>query len=211
MAGPANLMAFAAASFVLAIIPGPAVVFLTTQTLAHGRRAGLASVAGVTVGNLGNAALAGCGLALILAASATAFTVVRLGGAAYLIWLGLRALMQAPRSTDAAQSAPGSRRMFRDALFVALLNPKTALFFAALLPQFVDPRSEHPLVANLMLSAVFVGIALCTDTIYVLTAASLRKALGRHRWSVQLGRYVSAGTFFALGLYAASGGRAAGK
>ncbi len=106
MPGLGNLAAFAAASFVLAIIPGPAVVFLTTRTIAHGRRAGLASVAGVAVGNLGNAVVAGCGLALILAASATAFTVVRLGGAGYLIWLGLRTLMQEPGSPDVARAAP---------------------------------------------------------------------------------------------------------
>ncbi len=201
-----EVLAFAAASFVLAIIPGPAVVFLTTQTLAHGRRAGLASVAGVAVGNLGNAVVAGCGLVLVLAASATAFAVVRLGGAAYLIWLGVRTLLRSPEAPVGAPRVPESHQMFRDAMLVALLNPKTALFFAALLPQFVDPHSPRPLAANLSLSALFVGIALCTDTVYVLTAASLRAALAVRPQYASAGRFLSAGTFFALGLYAALSG-----
>ena len=203
-----SLLIFIAASVTLALIPGPAVVFLTTQTLTHGRRAGLASVAGVAVGNLANGAVAACGLALILAASTVAFTGIRLAGAAYLMYLGVRTLLRrTPDSTGVPAAAPAAKHVFRDATLVAFLNPKTALFFAALLPQFVDPGEAHPVVVSLLLVLVFVGIALCTDTAYVLTAARLRAVVGGRRTLASLGRYLSAGTFFALGIYAAVSGQ----
>jgi len=204
-----SLLIFLAASVTLALIPGPAVIFLMTQTLTHGRRAGLASVVGVAVGNLANGAVAACGLALVLAASSVAFTAIRLAGAAYLVYLGVRMLMRRnPGSTGVpAAPAPAAKHVFRDAALVALLNPKTALFFAALLPQFIDPREPRPVVASLLLVLVFVGIALCTDTVYVLTAASLRSIVSRRRTLAGLGRYLSACTFLALGIYAAVSGQ----
>jgi threonine/homoserine/homoserine lactone efflux protein len=201
---PPKLLAFVIASVILAIVPGPAVVYLMTQTLSRGRRAGLASVAGVALGNLMNAGVASFGLAAILATSATAFSVVKLAGAAYLIWLGIKALRNRRSPVPQAQAADvRPLQLFRDGVVVAFLNPKTALFFAALLPQFVDPASGTPLAQNLVFGSVFVGIALCTDTMYVLTASGLRAAVvGRSHWA-RLGRYLSAATFFALGIYAA--------
>ena len=159
-----QLPAFIVASFVLAVIPGPAVVYILTRTLSQGRRAGLASVGGIAFGNLGNAAAACIGLATLFAVSRSAFVIVKIAGAAYLIFLGLKAL-RIPASTG-AQSLVEVRsrvRLFRDGFWVALLNPKTALFFAALLPQFVNPRVPA-LGQSLALSCVFVGIALCTGT-----------------------------------------------
>jgi len=201
---PPKLFAFIVASVILAIVPGPAVVYLMTQTLSRGRRAGLASVAGVALGNLMNAGVASCGLAAILATSATAFSVVKLAGAAYLVWLGIKALRNKRAPVPQARQADvRPLQLFRDGVVVAFLNPKTALFFAALLPQFVDPASRTPLAQNLVFGSVFVGVALCTDTLYVLTASGLRTAVvGRSDWA-RLGRYLSAATFFALGIYAA--------
>jgi len=199
-----RLLAFLIASLILAVVPGPGVIYLMTQTLSRGRRAGLASVGGIAVGNLLNAAGASLGLAAILAASASAFTVVKFAGAAYLVWLGVKALRSRPRPSPEAPPAPARpARLFRDAVLVAVLNPKTALFFAALLPQFVPPGAHAPLAQNLMLGSVFVAVALCTDTLYVLTASGLRTAVARQaRWA-GFGRYLSAATFFALGVYAA--------
>ena len=166
-----TLAVFLFASLLLAITPGPAVIYLVTRTLAQGRGAGLASIAGVALGNLGNAAAASLGLAALFAVSARAFTVVKLAGAAYLLYLGVRELRRAG-APQSARSGPRPRA-FRDGLLVALLNPKTALFFAAFLPQFVDPAGS-PLAQSLRLSAAFVSIAACTDTLYVFAADTLR-------------------------------------
>lgn len=199
-----RLAAFAVASLILAIVPGPAVIYLMTQTLARGRKAGLASVVGVALGNLMNAAVASLGLAMILSASATAFLLIKMAGAAYLIYLGLRVLVGRKREMSSAQPrVPRSAEMFRDGMLVAFLNPKTALFFAALLPQFVDPNGRSPLLQNLIFGSLFVGIALCTDSLYVITASGLRSAvIGRSSWT-RFGRFITAGTFIALGAYAA--------
>jgi threonine/homoserine/homoserine lactone efflux protein len=197
-----KLLAFVIASLILAIIPGPAVIYLMTQTLSRGRKAGLASVGGVALGNLMNAAAASFGLAALLATSATAFFLIKMTGALYLVYLGIKALRSKSELLPAApRSEPES--LFLDAVLVAFLNPKTALFFAALLPQFADANAKSPLIQNLIFAGVFIGIAFCTDTLYVLTASGLRDAVARGaRWA-RLGRYLSAATFIALGVYAA--------
>lgn len=203
-----HLLAFTLASLVLALIPGPAVIYLLTQTLAHGRAAGLASVAGVALGNLLNAAAALLGLAAIMQASAVAFTVVKLLGALYLIYLGVRSLVNRSvrdQGVPAAAAAP-RRALLRDGFLVAAFNPKTTLFFAAFLPQFIDAAGSAALAQGLALAAVFIAIALCTDTLYVLTAAGLGGTLRRQSRWLPVGRYLSAATFISLGIYAALSG-----
>jgi threonine/homoserine/homoserine lactone efflux protein len=139
VAGP-MLAAFLAASFVLAVTPGPGVVYIVARTLAQGRSAGLASVAGVAAGNLCNAVGAALGLAALFAVSSLAFSIVKYAGAAYLIYLGVKALRRpATIAAPGGFAPPQKRRIARDGFLVALLNPKTALFFAAFLPQFIDP------------------------------------------------------------------------
>ena len=200
--GPA-LYAFLIATLVLALTPGPGIVFIVARTLAQGRAAGLASVAGVALGNLANAVGASIGLAALFAASSLAFTVVRWAGAAYLVWLGIQALRQPAAAADGrppASAAP--RRLFRDGFFVALLNPKTTLFFAAFIPQFLHGEGSQAAQA-LTLSAVFVAVAAMTDSGYALLAGWLKPLL---RGAAGSGRRVSALVYFALGLYAAFGG-----
>jgi threonine/homoserine/homoserine lactone efflux protein len=197
--------AFLAASFILAVTPGPGVMYIVTRTLGLGRNAGLASLGGVALGNLANAALASVGLAAVFAASSTAFTVVKFLGAAYLVCLGLKALRTPSAVTDAGSlSRIAPRLLFRDGLLVALLNPKTALFFAALLPQFINPAIS-PLSQSLILGTVFVAIALCTDTMYVFTASALAGTL-RLNSARPYGRYLAAASFIGLGIYAAVAG-----
>ena len=200
-------IAFLLASLVLAVTPGPGVAYIVARTLAQGRAAGLASVAGVAAGNLGNALAASIGLAALFAVSAAAFEVVKWAGAAYLGWLGVQALRR-PAPTAAAAAGLEARRparIFRDGFLVALLNPKTTLFFAAFLPQFIDPAAAAtPQAASL--GAVFVAIAAATDTGYVLLAGAVARALaGRGaRRTAALGRYATAATFIGLGLYTAT-------
>ena len=204
------LAAFLLASFVLAATPGPGVVYIVARTLAQGRAAGLASVAGVAMGNLCNALGASLGLAALFALSSVAFTVVKWAGAAYLVYLGLKSLR---RSAEAALpggfEAPHLKRIFRDGFFVALLNPKTALFFAAFLPQFID-RAPWTAVEGAALGAVFVLVAVVTDTSYVMAADLAASRIGGGRPFATIGRYAAAATYFGLGIFtAATGSRSA--
>jgi threonine/homoserine/homoserine lactone efflux protein len=197
--------AFIFASVVLAIAPGPGVLYIVTRTLSQGRKGGLASVGGIALGNLGNAAAASVGLAAVLAASSAAFLVIKLAGAAYLVFLGIKALRARPSAEAPVRPIRVSPvRLFRDGFIVALLNPKTTLFFAALLPQFINPVAS-PLGQSLVFGCLFVSIAMCTDTMYALTASTLAPAMGkRYHWR-SYGRYLSAATFIGLGIYAAFG------
>ena len=233
--------AFLLASLVLAVTPGPGVFYIVTRSMAQGRRAGLASVAGVAAGNFGNALGASLGLAALFLASSTAFLLVKYAGAAYLVFLGLRAIFSGVSMTrgpsdveepqpDGSQerhqrrvatrlpeghaaprrgTAKTLRAVFRDGLVVALLNPKTAVFFAAFLPQFMRPDSSHAL-QSILLGAIFVAIAATTDTFYALAAGTLGPTVSRSAGLRSLGRYASGGAFIGLGLYTAfSGARAA--
>jgi threonine/homoserine/homoserine lactone efflux protein len=199
---PALLAAFAAASLVLAVTPGPAVLYIVARSLGQGRRCGLASVAGVALGNLGNAAGAALGLGALFALSSAAFTVVKWAGAAYLVWLGVQALRRPPGALPGLAAAGSLRRVFRDGFLVALLNPKTALFFAAFLPQFIA-HGAPPAAQSLALGALFVAIAACTDAVYVLAASLVAPRLARLRGAAHAGRYLSGGTYIGLGVLAA--------
>ena len=205
VSGP-MLAAFLAASFVLAVTPGPGVVYIVARTLAQGRGAGLASVAGVAAGNLCNAVGAALGLAALFAVSSLAFSVVKYAGAAYLLYLGIKALRRPAASAAPGEFAtPHKRRIARDGFLVALLNPKTALFFAAFLPQFID-RAGPAALQGALLGVVFVAVAAITDSAYVLAANLAGARLGRGRRFETAGRYAAAATYFCLGLFTAATG-----
>lgn len=175
------LAGFVAASLVLAVTPGPGVFYIVARSLAQGRAAGLASVAGVGLGNLANALAAAFGLAALLAVSALAFELLKYAGAAYLVYLGVRMLTAPGAAADAPGPAPaGLRRVFADGLLVALLNPKTTLFFAAFLPQFMNPALPA-MGQGVTLGGLFVAIALVTDSLYALAAGMVAPRLGRGR------------------------------
>jgi threonine/homoserine/homoserine lactone efflux protein len=196
-----TLAAFAGASLVLSVTPGPAVLYVVTRTLAQGKRAGLASVAGVALGNLGNAIGASIGLAALFAVSSLAFTIVKFAGAAYLVWLGIQAL-RSPRSTAGVSTfeAPRFGRIFRDGFLVALLNPKTALFFAAFLPQFIDPAGSA-IAQSVALGSLFVAIAATSDAVYVMAAGAASPALRRGGGGRSWGRYLAAGAYLGLAFF----------
>ncbi|MDP3858504.1 MAG: LysE family translocator [Stagnimonas sp.] len=203
------LLAFVGASLVLALTPGPAVVYIVARTVAQGRACGLASVMGVALGNLANAAGAALGLAALFAVSSSAFTAVKWAGAAYLVYLGVRMWLAVPAGLDtAAPTAPVQplRRVFRDGFVVALLNPKTTLFFAAFLPQFMDGHASA-LVQTLSLAGIFIAIAACTDLMYVLTASAVALRLNRAARHALWGNRIAGTSFIGLGLLTAMGTR----
>jgi threonine/homoserine/homoserine lactone efflux protein len=200
------LAAFLLASFVLAVTPGPGVLYVVTRSLAEGRWSGMASVAGVALGNLANAIGASLGIAAIFAVSSIAFSIVKYAGAAYLIYLGIQAL-RAPASSEPSSAAPAPRsRIFRDGFMVALLNPKTAMFFAAFLPQFMNTDAV-PAAQSIVLGSVFVAMAVVTDSLYVLAASAIAPFLARRRGVGAIGRHVSGCTFIGLGILSAFGSR----
>jgi len=199
------LSAFLIASLILAVTPGPGVFYIVARSLAQGRGAGLASVAGVAAGNFGNALAAAVGLAALFAVSSLAFTVVKYAGAAYLVYLGVQMLRQpVVASTDV--TPPPARHVFRDGFVVALLNPKTTLFFAAFLPQFMNPTAA-PLPQSVALGALFVLIAAVTDSLYALAAGALAPVLERLRGRQTLGRRLGGSLFIGLGLFTALTGQ----
>lgn len=193
------LSAFLVASLVLAVTPGPGVAYIVARSLRHGRASGLASVAGVALGNLANALAASLGLAALFVVSAAAFDVVKFAGAAYLFWLGVQALRAHHEAPAAAPGAAPLRRIACDGFMVALLNPKTALFFAAFLPQFMTPG--HAPLQGIALGALFVVIAAFTDTLYALAAGSIAPRLAHAQGARRAARVGAAMSLFALALW----------
>lgn len=206
MPGTATLLAFVAASLVLLITPGPGVMYVVTRSVSQGRRAGLVSVLGLSTGALLHVFAAVAGLSFLVARSATAFTVLKLAGAVYLVFLGIRSLRsrQPARLTDIRPDS--LRRVFADGVIVSVLNPKIALFFLAFLPQFVRPDGAPASVQLLVLGGIYVALAIVTDGLYALLASRARAWLGRGLkgpWP----RYVSGGVYIGLGVTTALGGR----
>lgn len=199
-----NFGIFVLAALVLLITPGPAVLYIVARSIDQGRRAGLVSMLGVHVGTLVHVAAAAAGLSAVLAASATAFSAVKYLGAAYLIYLGVRRILPGTSTPGAeAVRAPQLRRAFADGVVVNVLNPKTALFFLAFLPQFVDVSRGHVGTQVLVLGGVFVALGLCTDGGYALTAGTVAAWLRRHRRFETSERWVSGGMYIGLGVAAA--------
>jgi threonine/homoserine/homoserine lactone efflux protein len=200
------LSAFLIASFILAVTPGPGVFYIVTRSLLQGRQSGLASVAGVALGNLGNAVGASLGLAALFAISSVAFTIVKYAGAFYLVFLGIHALRAQPPAVHTSVPATTPLgRIVRDGFVVALLNPKTAIFFAAFLPQFMTGDAA-PMLQSLTLGSLFVAMAAVTDTAYALAAGAVAPLLARARGVPAAGRYLSGGAYIGLGVFTAFSG-----
>ncbi|MGN6550820.1 MAG: LysE family translocator [Pararhizobium sp.] len=178
---PAAFFAFVAASLVLLVIPGPTLIMVIGQALAHGRRVALASLFGVTLGDIVATSLSLLGVGTLLAASATAFMLVKWAGAAYLIYVGIK-MWRSPvtlPTIDAAEPAAVSRRhVFRDAFLVTALNPKSIIFFMAFVPQFIThDRPFAPQAATFIVTFVVLGTSVAST--YALLAASARRLIRR--------------------------------
>ncbi len=198
---------FLLAALGLLLIPGPAVLYVVTRSVEQGRRAGLASVLGIELAGLIHAAAAAIGLSALLLTSALAFSVVKYLGAAYLIFLGSRTLLTREQHIQTTVQAPKSfSRLFTQGFVVNLLNPKTALFFYAFLPQFVDPSRGAVGVQTLFLGGLFVLTALCTDSLYALLSSQVGKMLSRSGYIRRVRRYVIGCVYIALGITTAIAG-----
>jgi threonine/homoserine/homoserine lactone efflux protein len=199
-----TLLLFAGASLALLAVPGPAVIYVVTRSLDQGRAAGIVSVLGIETGTFAYALAASAGLTGLIAASEIGFTVVKYAGAAYLVYLGVRKLLEPEEPHDRLSSARS--RLFIRGVLVQLLNPKIAIFFLAFLPQFVDSSRGPVAVQVLVLGTIFTLLAILSDGAYVLLAGAVgawlrsgRRARGR------LAR-LSGGVYIGLGVTAALSG-----
>jgi len=202
-----SLLLFVTGAAILLAIPGPAIMYILSRSIGQGRAAGLVSAMGIATGTLFHVAAATLGLSALLASSALAFQFVKYLGAAYLIYLGIRVLRGG--DTQMLEAAKGEQRLarvFAQGVLVNLLNPKTALFFLAFLPQFVEPARGHATWQIFELGVLFALMGWGSDSIWALAAGTLAE---RFRSSARLRRAqrsVSGGALIALGLASAFSG-----
>jgi threonine/homoserine/homoserine lactone efflux protein len=194
-----TLAVFALAGLALIAIPGPNVVYIASRSMADGRRAGIASALGVETGTIVHVTAAAVGLSALIASSAAAFDAIRYLGAAYLIYLGVRALLSPDEDDQRVEKPVSLARAYGQAVLVQVLNPKVALFFLAFLPQFVDPDRGPVATQVLVFGAILGVLGFTVDCAYALAAARLGRF--RHR------RRVSGGIYLVLGAAAALTGR----
>jgi threonine/homoserine/homoserine lactone efflux protein len=195
---PTSIGIFAVAAILLLLTPGPAVLYIVARSIEQGRVAGLASVCGIATGTLVH----------VLASSALAFAVVKYAGAVYLIYIGVRRLKRA--DAPAAQINLPRRslgRLYRDGFVVNLLNPKTALFFLAFLPQFVDPSRGAVGFQIAFLGLLFTLMGMTSDGLYALVAGTAGRWVKRNGHYLRWERYITGGVFIGLGVTAAFAGK----
>lgn len=201
MIASSQLYLFMGAALALLLIPGPAVLYITARSASQGRLAGLVSVLAIETANFLQAVAAALGLSAILLSSALAFNVVKYLGAAYLIFLGIRKLLTSDNGLEEEDVKQESlSRIYWQGFAVNILNPKTALFFFAFLPQFVDPTKGNVTAQTLLLGAIFVGMAIITDSMYALLTSSLAQKLTGNRKFRKGQRYFAGLVYVGLGI-----------
>jgi threonine/homoserine/homoserine lactone efflux protein len=203
-----SLGLFAAAAALLLLTPGPAVLFIVARSVEQGRVAGLVSVCGITSGTFVHIAAAALGLSAVLASSTLAFALIKYAGAAYLITIGVRRLLSRSEAPAAAIELQrrSLARLYRDGFIVNLLNPKTALFFLAFLPQFVDPSRGAVAFQIAFLGVMFAGMGFLSDSVYALAAGTAGQWVKRNSHYLRWERYVTGTVFIGLGVTAAFAG-----
>jgi threonine/homoserine/homoserine lactone efflux protein len=169
-----SILLFLAAASIIALSPGPGIFYVAARTLADGRGSGLASSLGTALGGLVHVAAGAVGVSALIMASAEAFTFLKIVGALYLVWLGIKTAREARADVAATTAGVGVGRAFRDGVVVEALNPKTAAFFLAFLPQFVDPAAGSVWLQFLMLGLLSVTLNTAVDVIVVIMAARAR-------------------------------------
>ncbi|AQZ66499.1 RhtB family transporter [[Actinomadura] parvosata subsp. kistnae] len=187
-----TLAVFCAATLGLLVVPGPAVLYIVTRSVSQGRTAGLISVLGIHTGSIVHIAAAALGISALLAASATAFTIVKYVGVAYLLWLGLRKLLNKGRGEEIVElKVQSKRRLFWEGFVVNVLNPKTAIFFLAFLPQFTNPAAGPIGFQILVFGLVWLLLGMASDGTYAMLASALA---GRVRSSARARRRLDVGS-----------------
>ena len=198
---------FVVAALALLVVPGPAVLYIVARSVHQGRRAGLVSVLGIHVGTLVHIAAATLGLSALIVSSAVAFTAVKAAGAVYLVGLGLWTLFSRRAEAEVALGGERTlRRAFAQGIVVNVLNPKTALFFLAFLPQFVDADAAHPAAQIAFLGVLFALLGLVTDSIWAIAAGTAGGVLRRSRRFTRAQRYVTGTVYVGLGVTTAFAG-----
>jgi threonine/homoserine/homoserine lactone efflux protein len=208
----AALLIFVGAAALLLAIPGPAIFYIVGRSIGHSRNAGLVSALGIGVGTLIHTAAAAVGLSALLVSSATAFSVVKYLGAAYLIYLGIQKL-RSDESFNVSPDVPRTTlsRVFAQGIVVNVLNPKTALFFFAFLPQFINPSRGHIAAQILSLGILFSCMGTFSDSLWAYFSGTVAHRLrGNTRW-MRAQRYVSGGMLISLGVATAFAGSSAKK
>ena len=197
----ASLIIFISAALALIISPGPAVLFVVARSLEQGRIAGIVSTLGITFASLIHVVFAAVGLSALLMKSAIAFSVIKYLGAAYLIYLGIRALMTKAQAADIQEvESVKLSKLFVQGFIVNIFNPKTALFFLAFLPQFVDPSRGSALVQIIVLGTIFLVMALVSDSIYAVVAGTAKELLSGSLRMARAQKYVAGTIYIALGI-----------
>lgn len=206
MPDPTQLALYVAAALVLAITPGPGIFYVAARTLAGGRAEGMASSFGTGLGGMVHVLAGSLGVSAIVLASAELFTALKLLGAAYLVWIGLRTFLSARRDAAAGlndgSAAPlvGPRRAFREGVLVEALNPKTAAFFLAFVPQFVDPAQGHVALQFMLLGFVSVALNTLVDVVVAVAASGIRDGAAARPSLIRRLREASGAAMVALGL-----------
>jgi threonine/homoserine/homoserine lactone efflux protein len=202
----ATLLVFVGVVAMFAAVPGPAVLYIVTRSVDQGRPAGLASALGVATGAVVHVVAAALGLSVLLARSATAFSVVKVAGGCYLIWLGLRRLLARREGDDVvvgvARDPVGLRRVYTQGVVVNVLNPKTALFFLAFLPQFVESGNGPAALQVFVLGVVFIAVALASDSTYAVVASAVADRIRRGRRTTRRVERASGAVYVGLGVLA---------
>jgi threonine/homoserine/homoserine lactone efflux protein len=208
MPSPTDYGLFVVAALVLLLIPGPAVLYIVTRSIDQGRAAGLASVLGVTTGTLIQVTFAAVGLSSVVLASAVAFDVVKYLGAAYLLFLGIKRLLSRQTVELGGSREPRTlRRLYTQGVVVNTLNPKTALFIFALLPQFVDVDAGRVWLQVLVLGLTLCVLGLTCDGMYAFAAGTAADRLRGSRTMARIERWVGGTVLVGLGVFAAAVGR----
>jgi threonine/homoserine/homoserine lactone efflux protein len=209
MPAPEVFAAFAVASLALLIVPGPSVLYIVTRSVDQGKAAGLVSVLGIHTGSVVHVAAAALGLSAILASSAVAFGIVKYAGAAYLIWLGVKAIRERgeERSELGGRREHSLARIYVQGVVVNVLNPKTALFFLAFLPQFMDVSKGSVPLQAVILGATFIVLGFISDGTYALVSARVSRAIRNRRGSGVARRWLPGLTLIGLGIASAITGR----
>ncbi|MEZ5246969.1 MAG: LysE family translocator [Acidimicrobiales bacterium] len=204
-------LVFSGAALALLLIPGPAVLYIVARSASQGRRAGLVSVIGIHVGTLVHIAAAVLGLSALIVASATAFTVIKLAGAAYLVYLGITTLRHRRMLVDATPESlhRSPRRVFTDGVVLNILNPKTAVFFLAFVPQFVDVDAGNTTAQVIALGLLFIALGLVTDGAYALAGSWIGSRLRRSPRLARRSETTAGVVYLSLGLTTALAGRSA--
>ena len=175
----ADFSLFLAAALIVAAVPGPGIFYVAARTIAGGRKAGIASTFGNATGGLVHVVAGGLGVSAIILASAELFTVLKFAGALYLVWLGFRTFREAGVAQPGPIEPVGARQAFRNGVVVEALNPKTAAFFLAFVPQFIDPAAGHAALQFIALGLISVTLNTLADVIVVAVAATARATLSR--------------------------------